>query len=168
MALECSWDTHDSTEVLHGHLLVGYVIDRALAALPPVAGIVSAVRPDLPPVAGHTRRLSRMVEALPSGDAGPGHVVIEVSVRPGAPRDERIVGSRIIDQRLRPDRQAPEERPMTTAAIARPSGGTRKDPQGCHEHVTQPYTVVSRVLEGEPVAGQPRPRRTARPALRSA
>ena len=95
---------------------------------------------------------------------------------------------------------------MTTAAIARPSGGTRKDPQvvtvfrahdgslgharcsrplrylgsrggrleldfycqGCHEHVTLPYTVVSRMLEGNPVAGQPRPRRTARPTLRSA
>jgi hypothetical protein len=95
---------------------------------------------------------------------------------------------------------------MTTAATARPSAGTRKDPpvvtvfrahdgslgharcsrplrylgcrggrleldfycQDCHEHVTLPYTVVSRMLEGEPVAGQPRPRRTARPALRSA
>ena len=121
MALECSWDTRDSTDVLHGHLLVGYVIDRALAALPPVAGIVSAVRPDLPPVAGHTRRLARMVAALLSGDAGPDDVVIQASVRPGALRDERIVGIRIVDQRPRP---APSDADAELATgIARDHGG---------------------------------------------
>jgi hypothetical protein len=112
-------DAHDVCR--HRVVRVQDVIDRALAALPPVTGIVSAVRPDLPPVAGHTRRLARMVEALLSGDAGPGNVVIQASVRPGALRDERIVGIRIIDQRRRP---APSDADAEMATgIARDHGG---------------------------------------------
>jgi hypothetical protein len=40
--------------------------------------------------------------------------------------------------------------------------------QACHEHVTLPYTVVSRVLEGQPASNHVRAAAAARSALRSA
>jgi hypothetical protein len=117
---------------------VDEILDQALERLP--AGphgptVARAQAADVPPIAGHRRRLRKMFLVLLAGrGAAPGPVTVETSSRPGAMQGERIVRVRIVDHRSRGAARAADVR--TAARIAAEHGGSLvSGPAGDHPRV---------------------------------